>query len=374
MLAALSREPVDRVPIDFCGHNDTTIHAQAYERLRAYLGLPERQPEKASPSQGTVYAAEELLLRYQVDTRSVHLPVPQDDGECQPDGSYLLLGADGSVRRKPAGGLYYDIWQPALMGELTSEAIARLPTTANWPDDCADDLLTLRQRARYLSQGTDYAVVLGGFLVMPVTGTQSLRGFEQWSVDSLVDTTHWQELIEAYMERRLVQIDAILGAVGEFIDAAYIIGDDMATQKAPWLRPSFYRQYIKPWHQRAMDFIRARTDAKVIFHICGAAREFIPDLIDVGVDAINPVQTSAAGMDAEALKRDFGHDIAFWGAVDTQHVLPFGSPDDVQREVERCVRALGPSGYVLASCHNIQADVPPENIEAMFQMAIEMAG
>ena len=153
-----------------------------------------------------------------------------------------------------------------------------------------------------------------------------------------------------------------------------MIGDDIATQEGPWLRPSFYRQCIKPYHQQTMDFVPARTDAKVVFHTCGAARAFIPDLIDIGVGAINPVQTSAARMDPAGLKRDFGRHIAFWGGVDTQHVLPFGTPDDVRREVRRCLGTLGPSGYVFASCHNNQADVPPENIEAMFAAAAELGG
>ena len=373
-VAALSHEPVDCVPIDFCGHNDTVIHRQVYECLRAYLGLLPEEPVRASLHQGTVYAAEDILVRYQADTRAVFLPVPEDEGERQPDGSYLLTGDDGSVRRKPPGGLYYDLERPALVGELTSAAIARMPTTTTWPADHAGELLALRQRARYLKEKTDYAVVLAGFLVMPNGGTRVWRGFEQSSIDALIDTARWQEMIEAYMARRLIQCDAILSAVGEFIDAAYIIGDDIATQEGPWLRPSFYRQYLKPYHQQTMDFVRARTDAKVVFHMCGAAREFIPDLIDVGVDAINPVQTSAAGMDPAGLKRDFGRHIAFWGGLDTQHVLPFGTPDDVRREARCCLDTLGPSGYVFASCHNIQADVPPENIEAMFAAAAELRG
>jgi len=366
VLAALSHKPVDRVPVDFCGHNDTVIHRQAYERLQTCLGLPPEEPARASRNQGTVYAAERILRRYRADTRALYLPVPEYKGELQPDGSYLLTEQDGTVWRKPAGGLYYDLWRPALIGELTSEAIAAMPMATTWPTAHAGELVALRECARRLHEETDYAIVLSGFLVMPVTGTQMWRGFEQWSIDTLADTTHWQEMIEAYMERALTQADAILGAVGQFIDAAYIIGDDIATQQGPWLRPSFYRQYIKPWHQRAIDFIRARTDAKIIFHMCGAAREFIPDLIDIGVDALNPIQTSAAGMDPVELKRDFGNHIAFWGGVDTQQVLPFGTPEDVRREVWHCIETLGPSGYVFASCHNIQADVPPENVEAMF--------
>lgn len=368
MLAALAHEPVDRVPVDFCGFQGTVIHRQAYRRLRAHLGLPPEEPVRASVQQGTVYAAEEILHRYGVDTRAAallagQLQVLEDEGELQPDGGHLLTGPDGSVWRKPAGGLYYDLWRPALVGELTSAAIAALP----WPAIPSEELAALRARARRLHEQTDYAIVLAGFIIMPVSKTQMWRGFQQWSIDTLADTLRWQEMVEAYMERALAQADAILSAVGQYVDVAYIIGDDIAAQNGPWLRPSFYRRYIKPWHQRATDFVRARTEAKIIFHMCGAAREFIPDLIDIGVDALNPVQTSAAGMEPAGLKRDFGDHIAFWGSVDTQHILPFGTPDDVRREVWRCMQTLGPSGHVFASCQNIQADVPPENIVAMFE-------
>jgi len=215
---------------------------------------------------------------------------------------------------------------------------------------------------------------MSGFLIMPVTGTQIWRGFEQWCIDTLSDTKRWHEMTEAYMARALTHADAVLGAVGEFIDAAYIIGDDIATQQGPFISPRFYRTHVKPFHQQAMEFIRARTSAKVVFHMCGSAREFIPDLIDIGVDAINPVQTTATGMEPARLKHDFGENIVFWGGIDTQRVLPFGRPEDVREEVHRIVDSLGPSGLILASSHNIQADVPPENIVAMFQAAIGVNG
>ena len=375
VIAALSHQEVDRIPVDFCGLKDAVIHRKAYEELRAYLGLQLDKPDVARLTQGVVYAAEELLLRYGADCRSVHLPESEQEGELQADGTRLLVGRNGSVLRKPAGGLYYDVVTPALTGELTSEAIAavarRLIDTAT--DE--DQLGVLRRTAKRLHEETDYAVVMDGFLIQPATGTAfGWRGFEQWCIDALTDTVRWQEMIEAFMQQRLDEAERILQAVGPFIDVAYMIGDDVANQRGPWISPSFYRQYIKPWHQLTMDFIRARTNAKIVFHLCGAAREFIPDLIDIGADAVNPVQTAARGMDPEALKRDFGDHIAFWGGVDTQHVLPFGTPAEVRQEVRRCINTLGPSGYVLASCHNIQAGVPPENIEAMFAAAAELGG
>jgi uroporphyrinogen decarboxylase len=367
VLNALSHRAVDHVPVDFCGHNDTTIHRVAHKRLRTYLGLPPTKPTIANDVENVVYAEEDILVKFGVDTRAVYLPIPDQEGESQPDGSLLLTWPDGSVWRKPLGGLYYDLSQPALRGELTSQAIAAMP----WPRIPLDTLEALGNRAEQLQSTTDYAVVMAGFLIMPVTGTQIWRGFDQWCIDTLENTRLWQEMTEAYLERAFSQADAILKAVGGFIDVAYFLGDDIATQNGPFISPIFYRKYIKPYHRQIVEFIRSRTDAKIVFHMCGAAREFIPDLIDVGIDAINPVQTTAKGMEPFWLKRDFGRDIAFWGGIDTQRTLPFGTTEDVKAEVRRIIDTLGPSGLVLASSHNMQADVPPENIAALFEAARE---
>ena len=363
VLAALSHETVDRIPIDFCGHNDSCIHEIAYQRLREYLHLSPNTPVTANRLESVVYAAEEILRLFHSDTRAVYLPVRDLNETLETDGSHLLTWSDGSIWRKPVGEYYFYLHTTPLQGELTSEAISAIP----WPTIKDEDLTAIRDEARRLKLETNYAVVMSGFLIMPVGGPQLWRGVEQWSIDTIAQTKLWIQMTEAYLERAFAQADKILEAVGEFIDVAYFIGDDIATQRGSWLNPSFYRQYIKPYHQSAMDFIRARTDAKIIFHICGSAREFIPDLIDIGVDAINPVQTTATGMNPFELKREYSRDIAFWGGIDTQQVLPFGTPQDVEGEVKRIVCSLGPSGLVLASCHNIQFDVPPENIVAMFQ-------
>lgn len=369
VLAALMRQPVDRIPIDFCGHNDSCIHEIAYQRLLAHLKLPPETPAYANPLECVVYASEEILQLSQADTRAVFLPVENSTGTLQPDGGRLLTSWDGSTWRKPAGGYYFDLYIPPLRGGLSSKAIATIP----WPTVSMQGLKTLRERAKRLHEETTYAVVMSGFLIMPASGPQLWRGMEQWSIDTLAETTLWLEMTEAYMARVSSLADQILKAVGDYIDVAYIIGDDLASQKGPWVRPSFYRQMIKPFQKRAVEFIRDRTKAKLVFHICGSAREFIPDLIDIGVDAINPVQTTAHGMDPNDLKREFGNNLAFWGGIDTQHVLPSGTPAEVEREVKRIIDSLGPSGLVLASCHNIQPDVPPENTLAMFQAAARLA-
>jgi len=144
--------------------------------------------------------------------------------------------------------------------------------------------------------------------------------------------------------------------------------DDVTMQTGPMISPELYRRYVKPKQRRLVEAIRKETSAKIFLHCCGAAVAFIPDFIDIGFDILNPVQVSAAGMDTARLKQEFGKDIVFWGGIDTQHVLPFGTPQQVRDEVHRRIEDLGrDGGYVCAAVHNIQAGTPPENLDAMFR-------
>ena len=146
----------------------------------------------------------------------------------------------------------------------------------------------------------------------------------------------------------------------------------MAFQNGPMMSMDLYRKMIKPHHKRLFSYIGSRTSAKIAYHSCGSVVHLIPDLIEMGVDALNPVQVSAKGMDTEKLKQEFGSDLCFWGAIDTQRVMPFGKPDAVAHEVRQRIDTLAPGGgYVLCAVHNIQADVSPENICAMYDTARE---
>jgi len=177
-----------------------------------------------------------------------------------------------------------------------------------------------------------------------------------------------EKVLEIYYQ----QAEGVFKAAGDLVEAVYAFADDLGTQNSLWLSPHTYRKVVKPYHTQVVDFIRRHTDAKIIFHSCGSIYDFIPDLIDVGIDALNPVQVSAAGMEPFLLKSEFGRDLTFWGGVDTQHVLPHGTADEVREEVRKRIDILGRNGgYVLAPVHNIQPDVPAENIMAMVEEARE---
>jgi len=173
------------------------------------------------------------------------------------------------------------------------------------------------------------------------------------------------QVTDIYLE----MVEPLLLAVGEDIDLV-LICDDIGIQSGPMISPTAYRKLVKPHHARIFEAVHANSSAKILYHSCGSVYWALGDLIDIGIDGLNPIQVSAAAMDPARLKREFGGKVCFWGAVDTQSILPHGSPPEVREEVRRRIDELATGGgYVCAPCHNIQAEVPPENILAMAEAA-----
>ncbi|MCR4414341.1 MAG: uroporphyrinogen decarboxylase family protein, partial [Thermoguttaceae bacterium] len=199
-----------------------------------------------------------------------------------------------------------------------------------------------------------------------------MRGLERWFVDMLEQPEFCEALLDRTLEFWLDWFRAFLDEVGDLVDVI-MIGDDLAGQKGPLFRPEFYRRVVKPRQKRLVEYIRSRTRAKIWYHTCGACAGYIPDLLDNGIDILNPVQISAAGMEPARLKAEFGDRLVFWGgAIDAQHVLPSAPPEEVRRQVRQNLAAWKPGGgYVFNNVHNIQAAVPPENIVALFDAAFE---
>ena len=174
-------------------------------------------------------------------------------------------------------------------------------------------------------------------------------------------------VLEIFMERTR----SIMSEIGDLIDVVYV-ADDLGAQNGPLFSPQMYRQLLKPRQKKLFETIKRGNEVKILYHTCGSVIEFIDDLVEVGVDILNPVQTSAAGMDPKVLKERFGHKVCFWGGIDTQSILPFGTPDQVREEVKRCMDVLAPGGgFVVAAIHNIRPEVPPENIVAMIEAVHE---
>jgi uroporphyrinogen decarboxylase len=297
-------------------------------------------------------------------------------GDCRP----LTLKAPTRWSTPPsAPGTHVDVWgitwRQAFYGdgcyywELAGHPLAEA-TVADldrypWPDvDDPGYTAGLAEEARTLHDNTAYALMAdSGFKSFWELGYM-MRGLEQFLIDLATNPGYVTATMEKLLQINMKITGRFLDAVGPYIQVIRI-GDDLATQQGPLMSPHSFRTLLKPFYKKYTDFIKSKTQAKIFFHSCGNVVGLLDDLIEVGVDIINPVQVSAMG-DTAALKARFGNRVVFWGAIDTQHVMPYGTVVDVDAEVRRRIRDLAPGGgYVVAPVHNIQPDVPPENIVAM---------
>ena len=360
VLAALEHREPDRLPMDLGSARFTGMVKGAYDRLRAHLGFGEARGV-LDRMQQVAEMDEAVLEHLDVDCRAFAQGPPDRGGDIElPDNRYK--DEWGVVRRRPAGVHYYELDGSPLAGEITPATIAHYA----WPDP-SDPGITrgLREQACRLRE-TGYAVIYNARFNLVHT-TQYLRGFEDWYYDLGQNHGLFTCLMDAVLDVLVALNHRALAEVGDLIDIV-AFGDDVGLQDRPVCSVPMYRQFIRPWQERIVETIRAHTQAKILYHTCGSVYRYIEDFIAIGIDALNPVQIRAKNMDPERLKREFGGRIAFWGGIDTQHVLPHGTPDQVREEVRRMFSILGPGGgYVLAAVHNVQPDVPPENLIAMFE-------
>ena len=371
VLRALNHEVPDRVPIDL-GGNQTGIHKNAYRNLALYLGLLDGI-EIMDAVQQLARPSERVLERFGVDTRYVSAGPPSSF-----PGTIVTAERDGRLWRDftdefgvrwsmPCDqNLYMDI-------TLHPLANATLRDVADHPWPKGDDpsrFAGLRERALRIRKETPFAVISGISGVVYEEGWY-LRGLEQWLCDLLTAPEFCEAVLDRVLQYWLEWFRLFLDEAGDVVDVI-MIGDDLAGQDGPIFSPAIYRRLVKPRQKRLVQYIRSRTRAKIWYHTCGSCVAHIPDLIDNGIDILNPVQTSARGMDPAELKGRFGKDLSFWGGgCDSQRVLPRGTPAEVAANVRANVAALMPGGgYIFAGVHNIQGEVPPENVVAMFDAAL----
>ncbi|MFB3819501.1 MAG: uroporphyrinogen decarboxylase family protein [Candidatus Methylomirabilales bacterium] len=361
--AALAHREPDRVPIDL-GAGTTGIEVGAYEGLKRLLGVQE--PTRTFV-RDHVELPEQVLRRFGVDTRYVRVGAPRGYTlELAPDNSYVDIW--GTRWQKPPSSLYYDMVEYPIK-EATAEALQAY----RWPDPHDPGRTDgLRRRAKQLAEETEFAVVLDNTGFGVFEQGWALRGFENFLADLLAEPAFAEAVINGVADYQIALYDRVLAEVGPYLDVV-MVAEDLGSQAGPLISPEVYRRMIKPAQKRVWQSIKQKTEAKLFLHSCGSVRAFIPDLLEIGVDILNPVQVAAAGMDPKALKAEFGRDLTFWGGgCDTQKVLTFGTPDEVAAEVRRRIRELAPGGgFVFNQIHNIQPQVPAENIVRMLDTALE---
>jgi uroporphyrinogen decarboxylase len=364
---ALSHQEPDRVPFDLGGTGLSTIHVTAYQNLRRYLNMPQTEARVGFVAEQLVLVDEDVAERLQTDIRPV-LPGLSSAFEYtfRDEGAYEAYTDEWGIGwRKPQdGGFYYDMYYHPLANADSLDELKAYP----FPDSLDNQRFdTLRSQAQVaVSKGK--AVALAG----PCAGIAEvyswLRGYEQYYIDLAINKGYVAYMLDRLVDFKCAFWERALQEVGDLVDVV-IEADDLAGQRSLLMSPDTYRSLIKPRHRRLFSFIKEQAPVKLFFHSCGAVRPLIPDFIDAGIDILNPVQVSAAGMDLHELKQEFGQDLVFWGGgVDTQGVLNTGTPEEVKQNVRRNVEALAPGGgFVFAAVHDIQADVPPENIIAMWE-------
>jgi len=220
-----------------------------------------------------------------------------------------------------------------------------------------------------LRRNTPYAISTGiGGVVYEICWY--MRGLEQWFRDMIENPAFCEALLDQTLKFWLDYYTGFLSQIGDLIDVV-MIGDDLTGQYGPLFSPDFYRKVVKPRQKKLVQHIKSLSSARIWYHTCGSCLEYIPDLIDNGIDILNPVQISAANMDPHHLKKIYGANLAFWGGgCDSQNVLSTASPEEITRHVRTNIEKFkSGGGYVFNNVHNIQADVPPENIVAMYDAA-----
>ena len=361
VLLALNWKEPDRVPIDIGGFN-SSIHLLAYRDITRFLRM-NTTPIIVDRIQQIVAPDEVLLRRFDVDFRHISLRPP--DGwtfrEFQ-DPSGRPAFVDEWRIKWGRGPYYYDMIEHPLQDATTREL-----ETFPWPDPLdAGRTQGLEKYARTLHETTDFAIVADAVHGGLFETAWWLRGFERLMIDFYRNIEFVESLLDRLLELFKSFYTEFLHSVGDYVHVVQF-GDDYAMQTGLMLSPVLFRRFIKPRLKELYDHIHGATKAKIHHHSCGSVRTLIPDLIEAGVDILNPIQPSAANMEPESLKRDFGTSICFHGGLDIQRLLPFDNPENVSREAERVAKILGAGGgYIFAAAHNIQAFTPPQNICAAF--------
>ncbi len=371
VMQTLNHQEPDRVPIDLGATIVSSIVKKAYIDLKLHLGLPIEQIQMLDYVQQLPYIDDGLMERFGVDFRMVQLPAATTSGvELFEEGKYLaFVDRWGAKLYMPKeNGLYFD-WVEFPIKEASMTAL----NAYHWPlPDPPSVNAQLGQQAKNLYENSDYALVgsavIGGGIFEQPARVMGLQSF----LEALVSEPAFADrLMETITDIYIESCTNYLDQVGPYIQV-FTYWDDLAGQNGWIINPQLYRKLVKPKQKRLVEVIKKKTNARLFYHCCGAARGLIPDLIEIGFDILNPVQVSAKGMDTRQLKLEFGRDIVFWGGgVDTQRVLPFGTPQEVANEVKRRIDDLAPGGgFVFAAVHNIQAFVPPENIVTAFDTAL----
>jgi len=374
VLTTLNHEEPDRVPLVIGVSNATGIKMGTYKDMKTIAGIDAPDDYIYDwPELGTALIDEETMRRLHSDVRGVLDLEPEHtrerNREREPHSDYVDSWGSGQTEIVPGD------WFPAVHPIPDARTQADLDAYEGWPDMSDPTRIShVKKQARQLAEENQYAILATPWLLFPFERAYAMQGMEKFLLNMALDG----DFARALMEKIAVYCKQLMGPfldeLGDNVDIIKI-GDDLGTQESLMISPKMYRELLKPIHADFISLIKERTKAKILFHSDGDVATLVDDFIEIGVDILNPIQTSAGTMsDLPALKKRYGKNIAFCGGIDSHRVLPFGTVEEVRDEVRRVMQILGPGGgCMIGAVHTVMNDVPAENVLAMVD-AVEEFG
>lgn len=400
----INHKEADRIPIDLGSMRSSGISTITYNNLKGKLGKDKDLSRMYDFIQQLAYPEKEIMEMFHIDVIDAGQAFLKEDNnwchwtlndnskclipkflniELNSNSNVFLKNNDGFILgKKPKASLYVDqiywIYKdlnsiPETFTDVDLDKHMWAIPSPPWHLDIFnnDDFKIFKNNIKNLYEDTDYSILLSLGCNLFETGN-FLRSMDNFLCDIYLDKNGTTRLLDKLVERNLKKIERVIEGVSEYIDIL-MFGDDLGGQDAPLMSPEVFREIFKPQYKRMWDYVHDNSNCKVFLHSCGSIYRLIPDLIDVGLDILNPVQTSAREMEPERLKKEFGKDITFWGGgCDTRDVLPNKTPKEIKEHVKERIEIFSKGGgFVFNQVHNILADVPPENVIAMLEAAYE---
>jgi len=374
VLTAINHEQPDRMPLVIGVNNATGIKMKPYRGIKNIAGI--QAPDNYIyewPELGTAEIDEETMRRLHCDVRGVLDLEPENvrkrNREREAHSDCIDSWGSGQMEITPGN------WFPGIHPLAEAKTIEDLESYQGWPDMSDPSRVAhVRETARRLAEENQFAIMATPWLLFPFERAHAMQGMEPYLLNMAMDPDFARALLEKIADHCKQLMGHFLEELGDNVDVIKI-GDDLGTQNSLMISPKMYRDILKPIHADFIDFIKSRTKAKILFHSCGDVAPLIGDFIDIGVDILNPIQTSTGSIsDLPSLKKRFGKNMVFCGGIDSHRILPFGSVEEVRQEVRRVMQALGPGGgCMIGAVHTVMNDVPPENVLAMVD-AVEEFG
>ena len=374
VLSAINHEEPDRIPLVIGASNATGIKMKPYQGIKQIAGIqaPDRYIYEW-PELGTAEIDETTMLRLHSDVRGVLDQEPESvlkrNRERDPHSDCIDSWGSGQTE------IVEGDWFPGIHPIPEARTAQDLDNYQGWPDMSDPSRIShVQAAARRLAQDDRFAIMATPWLLFPFERAHAMQGMEAFLLNMGMDPDFARTLLEKIAGHCKQLMGRFLDELGDNVDIIKI-GDDLGTQESLMISPQMYRDILKPVHADFIDFIKSRTRAKIFFHSCGDVAPLIGDFIDIGVDILNPIQTSSGKLsDLPALKKRFGKNMVFCGGIDSHRILPFGSVEEVRQEVRRVMQILGPGGgCMIGPVHTVMNDVPPENVLAMVD-AVEEFG